>query len=184
MTDNTDEESREMTLHQMEQLAIDHMREGIHMVRSKGQIETAREMRNIAFSNIADLMYENTEGVLCLRNLNELPREVTASIKKIKVKRDRVRGKRTFDDEGNMTEGSADLTGEVVEIELWDKQGALAILLKHYGGFEIDNKQKAEGGASENLDLLLGAIAGQGMPLLVNNPDQDKDYDAVGEDEI
>ena len=178
------EESKELTLNELEDLALEHMREGIHTIRSKGQIECARELRGLAFSNIADLMYEDENGVLRLRDLNKLPRDVTASIKKIKVKRDRVKGPRTFDDEGNMTESHTDMTGEVVEIELWDKKGSLDTLMKHYGGFETDNKQKAEGGASENLDLLLGAIAGQGMPLLVNNPDQDKDYDAVGEDEI
>ena len=156
-----------MSLEEIEDLALKHMKNDLHVIRHRGQVEIAREMRAIATSNLADILYEDEDGILKMRSLNELPREVTAAIKKIKIKRDRVKGPRKFDDDGNLVPNHVDLTGEVVEIELWDKTGAQDKLMRHYGGYSEDNKQRGEAAGEAigaNLDLLMSAIGGQGLP--------------------
>jgi hypothetical protein len=168
MTDLTPQEATEqLTLEDLEELALKHMVSDVHVVRHRGQVEVAREMRAMAFSNIADLLYEDVDGVLKLRKLSELPREVTAAVKKIKLKRDRVRGPRTITEEGDVESEHVDMTGEVVEIELWDKNAPLDKLMRHYGGYALDNAQTKPGGERDHgvdLDQLMGAIAQRGVP--------------------
>ena len=158
-----------ISISEMEELVLKHEQEGINKIRSRGQIETARELRSVAFSNIADLMYEDDNGVMRMHKLTNLPRHVTASIKKIKIKRERVRGgQKIFDEYGDEEENYVDTSGEIVEIELWDKPGSLDKLMRHYGGYEADHKQKSEG-TVETLDLLLASISDAGAPSLDHN---------------
>lgn len=66
-----------------------------------------QEIARMAFANVQDL-YDD-RGML--KPINELPREVAATVQSVKV---------------NLTEGCA-----VQEVKLWDKKGSLELLGKH-----------------------------------------------------
>ncbi len=183
------EAAETMSLQELEDLALKHMGDDLHVIRHRGQVEIAREMRAVATSNIADILYEDARGVVRMKPLSELPRHVTAAIKKIKIKRDRVRKKAVvFDENGEIEPQHEDMTGEVVELELWDKNASLDKLMRHYGGYEEDNKQTAQGAsanAGADLDTLLSVIGGQGLPQLAA-PDLENEEDEIlpGEEDI
>ena len=162
-----DVEAREqsITLDEMEELVLKHQDEGLHKVRTRAQIEIAQELRNITHSDIADILFEDENGVLRLHKLTDLPSSITRTIKKIKLRRDRVRGPRVYDSDGEVEENYQDMSGEVVEIEFWDKISAADKLMRHYGGYETDNKQKGDANA-RSLDSLLASISDQGLPSL------------------
>ena len=176
------EASGQLTLQQLEDLALKHMVHDGNVVRHRGQVEVAREMRALATSNIADILYEDDAGVVRMRPLSSLPREVTAAIKKVKIKRDRV----------SKGDEHIDLTGEVVEIELWDKNGPLDKLMRHYGGYAEDNAQQAAANAGLNrgvdLDMLMGAIHAQGIPQprIIEHEEQPPEpfIDRAGEEDL
>lgn len=178
-----------LSLTEIEDLALKHMKHDNHVIRHRGQVEIARELRALATSNIADILEEDESGVIRVKALKDMPREVTAAIKKIKVKRDRIKAPKTINEDGDIVGGHQDLTGEVVEIELWDKTSALDKLMRHYGGYAEDNRQLAEANADSvgaNLDLLLGAISGQGLPQLKPEGmrDQSVEIDYDGEEDL
>jgi len=174
-----------ITLAEMEELVLKHQEEGIHKVRTRGQIEAANELRSVAYSDIADILEEDDQGNVRIRKLTELPLEVTRSIKKIKIRRERSNKARVYDEDGQVDPGS-DAVCELVEIELWDKMNALDKLMKHYGGYELDNKQKVDP-LQRSLDSLLTSISDAGLPKLTHDPyegepDPFDDYDEFEED--
>lgn len=163
----TDQIEKPITLAEMEELVVKHQEEGIHKVRSRGQIEAANELRMVAYSDMAELLEKDAAGNLRIKDLTELPIEVTRSIKKIKVRRERSSKPREYDGDGKSDD--PDTICELVEIELWDKMNALDKLMKHYGGYEMDNKQKVDP-LQRSLDSLLTSISDAGLPKLVHDP--------------
>jgi hypothetical protein len=160
-----------ITLAEMEELVVKHQEEGIHKVRSKGQLEAAAELRRVAYSDMRDILYTDKNGNMCIRELTELPPEITRTIKKIKVRRERSTKPRVYDEDGQADDGS-EVIGEIVEIELWDKMNALDKLMKHYGGYELDNAQKVDP-LQRSLDSLLTSISDEGLPKLKHDPYKD-----------
>ena len=176
----TDELENPITLSEMEELVLKHQEEGLHKIRTKGQIETANQLRELARSDIADLMYEDEEGNLRMHKLSDLPPEITRTIKKIKFKQENTRGKRIYDSDGNASGGDDSVTTGILEVEFWDKMGALDKLMRHYGGFEQDNKQKVDP-LSRKLDSLLTSISDTGLPKLTHDPYADDEVDPYDE---
>lgn len=177
------QEDTPITLADMEELVLKHQEEGIHKVRTRGQLEAANELRQVAYSDIANILYEDSDGNLKMRKLTDLPPEVTRSIKKIKVKQERTRN-RVYDSDGSEEESGG---GEIIEIELWDKMAALDKLMRHLGGYEQDNQQKKDP-MSRKLDSLLSSISDQGIssgrPMVGYENDPYEDVYSEDEDEI
>ena len=124
------EEENPITLAEMEELVMKHQEEGIHKVRSKGQLEAAAELRRVAYSDMRELLYKDDKGNMCIRDIVDLDPAITRTIKKIKVRRERSAKPRVYDEDGEAT--GEETFGEIVEIELWDKMNALDKLMKHY----------------------------------------------------
>lgn len=82
------------------------------------QDRTLEEIFSIATSDLTDVFSFSDGGNLVVRDLDDLPRHVTCTIKKIKVTRRK--------DSGGDWE-------DVLELELHDKVKALALLAQHQG---------------------------------------------------
>lgn len=99
--------------------AINRAREGV-----LNREEILRLDSEIADSNVVDLLETDGKGQLKLKPLAELPIHVQRSIKKVKL-----------------------TPGGSIDLEMHDKQGAIARLGKHYGlygGFAIDPQEPSD----------------------------------------
>ena len=89
-----------------------------------------KEMSLIAFSDLQD--YLTPDGRLAIRNLNELPPQITRAIKKVKFNK-------TFKVVGKKNE-KQEIIDEHCEFELYDKKSALEAMGKELGMF-IEKKE-------------------------------------------
>ena len=140
------------------QALFNELRDGdIHKVVDPQLKRVVDELGHIAFANVVDLWESETvinmdvpgdpqvATRLSLKNLTELPREITAAIQSVKINAD----------------------GEV-EIKMCDKQGALDKLMKHHGGYAKENEQKASA-HDKLLDMLFLGAEADGMPVPKSN---------------
>jgi len=115
----------------VEELQKDALRR--HMI---SQARTLEELVAIGFSNITDILTVDGDGRVTMKDLDEAPRHVTSSIKKMKLKRT------------NKPDGDFD---EILEIELHDKMTALKMLGTFQGLFE-----RQDGGDDEEKPVFTG----------------------------
>lgn len=112
-------------------LAMPKIKAEISRLRSEagefaGQVDLTRilaEISKIAFADPAELYGENGE----LKNPRQMPQHVRAALMGIDVSDINVGG---------------ETIGTIKKVKLNDKNKALDMLMKHMGGYEIDNKQK------------------------------------------
>ena len=92
--------------------------------------EIIKELENIGFSNVADLMEWNESGACFIKNSNELPREVSAAIESIQVEEAEIIM-------GKGTEGEKRVTKDVLKtkVKLHPKLPALIKLGIQHGLF-------------------------------------------------
>ena len=167
----------EMELAAFRQMLVDLEEDGLHENRTAELNKALAEIRSVGFANIQDFFeVDEGTGVVRLMPITSLPRQVAAGIKKIKIRREvaqRVQHGRFIDGMGNEVEDQVDaefvtMKSEIIEIELWDKMNALEKLMRHYGAYSEDNKQK-EGTGGQVLDLLFGSIGAKGLPAPGSN---------------
>ena len=140
-------------LQQMQELVDKHEQEGLHRIENKELRVVLDELKAIGLSNLIDLFEHNPfTGSLQVKKLEDIPREVMAGVKSIKVKRDRLDG---------------DLY-ETVEFTMHDKPGALDKLMRYYGAYAQDNAQKKSPG-EEMLEMVMSFIGSNGMPKIDDN---------------
>ena len=86
-----------------------------------------QEIAKLATVNVRDLY----DGEGRLIPIQDLPRHVTASISKIKVKMEK---------DGEDTNGNAQWS-EIREISFWDKKGSIELLMKHLNILGVEKKE-------------------------------------------
>ena len=111
---------------------------------------TLAEIAALAFSNVQDF-YTAQGG---LKRLADLPRHVTAAVKKVKAKEIKATSLET---------GEEVVIGHETELELHDKLGALKMVGQHAGLFAEDD---ATGAVRDFAQLLREARARMGKPAL------------------
>ncbi len=118
------------------------------------------EIESIAFANIADLyegrqifeecgldeegevQYQIMDRIL-LKDFTKLPREITAAIQSIKIKKER--------------------GGDVIEVKMYDKIGSLEKLMRYHGAYARESEQRKDENGSL-LDLLFNQVDNNGLP--------------------
>ena len=144
-----------------EQMLMEHRDEHADAYVDRDTRRLVSELEAVAFANIADLYegrqifeqcgfddegepeYQLMDRIL-LKDFTKLPREVTAAIKDIKIKRER--------------------SGDTVEIKMHDKLGSIDKLMRFHGAYARENEQK-KSSVDSFLDSLLGAVNAQGLPV-------------------
>lgn len=96
------------------------------------QENTLREIADMAFSNITDVLNVDDKGNLYVQDLKELPRHVQAMIKKIHIT--------------NTTKGKGDdkYTEQRINLEFHGKERPLEMLAKHFGVLKEDGSDKGQ----------------------------------------
>ena len=108
---------------------------------------------NVALADPLDLFEEDSEGELVLRKLKDVPYKTRIAIAGIKAK---VISLKTL-------EGVSEKV-EIVEIKLNDRVSALDKLMKHFGEYDEDNKQKVPTTQAE-IDALKERLRSRGVDL-------------------
>lgn len=88
--------------------------------RTVSQDRIIEEIVSVALSDLADVLTVTESDLVNVKTLDSLPRHVTSAVRKIKLSRRQVAGKK-------------DKWEEVLEIELHDKVKALGLLAQHLG---------------------------------------------------
>lgn len=96
-------------------------------------VKTVKEYSKLAFSNIKDYMNIEDDEVY-FKNFDEIPEEQLAAVESVKVMRKVIKGKGDDDD----------VELQQIQFKLHSKTTALDAIMKHLGGFEKDNTQKAD----------------------------------------
>ena len=150
----------------MQQLLLKHEKSDLHRVEDPDLARCLSELRTLAHSNIIDVFQSeqvmeyigvddngkdvyNTRQQMSVKDLNTLPRELTACIQQIDIKP-------TPD-------------GDIIRIRMYDKQIALDKLLRFHGAYKRDNEQQANDQNHGVMDLLLSAIGSDGLPTIQDN---------------
>lgn len=94
--------------------------------------KTVKEMSIIAFSDIADFVNIDEEGTITIKSIDSMDEVKRRAIESVKV---RVTTSGKGDDKYSTCQ---------TELKLCSKLGALDDIMKHLGGYEKDNKQKAQ----------------------------------------
>jgi len=145
-------EQEKSVLNEMQELVDRHEQEGLNTIENRELRLVLNEVRAIGLSNLIDMFEVNADGSFQVKRLTEIPREVMAGVKSIKVKRDRLDG---------------DIT-ETIEFVMHDKLGALDKLLRYHGAYAVDNSQK-QSGSDKMLDMIVGYVGSQGLPKIEDN---------------
>lgn len=90
--------------------------------------EVLQELHHLGMARASDLYDKKGE----LLSLEDMPERARAAIKSFKVTRKIVDGGK----------GKKPTTLEITDIEFHDKKGAIDMLMKHLGQYELDNNQK------------------------------------------
>ena len=89
-----------------------------------------QEIERIAFSNIRDLVAESDDGHITFRPPEQMSDDASASVSSIKITERR--------------NPKGIVTNICVEIKMWDKVKALALLARHHNMFEADNTRSID----------------------------------------
>ena len=145
----------------MQQLLLKHEKTDLHRVEDPDLERVLKELRNIGHSNIIDVftaenvmqyigvdddgndVYNNRQRIT-IKDLHDLPREVTACIQQLDVKHGP--------------------EGDTIRVKMYDKQIALDKLMKFHGAYMRDNEQQAKDHNHGVMDLLLASIGAEGLP--------------------
>lgn len=142
----------ESTLNQMQALVDRHEQEGLNTLENHELRLALQEIRSIGLSNIIDMFEKKPDGTIQVKNLMDIPREVMAGVKSIKIKRDALDGAIT----------------ETVEFVMHDKLSALDKILRYHGAYAVDNGQK-KSSTDKMLDMIVGYVGAQGLPTITDN---------------
>lgn len=149
----------------MQQLLLKHEDTQLHRVEDPDLERVLKELRNIAHTNIADVFKseevmeyigEDADGAavhrkvtrLGVRDLDTLPRDITACIQSIKC--------------------TSTPRGDVIEVKMYDKLVSLDKLMRFHGAYMRDNEQQSKK-SDGIMDLLLASIGSSGLPIITNN---------------
>ena len=150
----------------MQQLLLKHEKTDLHRVEDPDLERVLAELRNIGHSNIIDVfssetvmeyigvddngndVYNNRQRIT-IKDLHDLPREVTANIQQLDVKHGP--------------------EGDTIRVKMYDKQIALDKLMKFHGAYARDNEQQAKDHNHGVMDLLLASIGAEGLPEIQDN---------------
>lgn len=114
--------------------AIEQVEKGLATRFINTKEKVLKEMSILAFSDIGDFLTE--EGDIKVKNLKELPPQITRCIRKIRMhKKSRILGKKTLD--GNMGD---EIIEQHIDLELYDKKAALDRMGQQVGIF-VDRKE-------------------------------------------
>lgn len=141
--------SEQEAINNAQDLILKHEAADGNDIVSKELSSVLTELRTIGFSNIADVFQTTPFGVR-IQSPDQLPRAVSAAIKSVKIKR-HVEGR-----------GENAEEFEMMEIQFYDKLGALEKLMRYHGGYAKEKEQ--EGNAvMEAMKMMMGVTARKGL---------------------
>lgn len=132
----------------MKELVRKHERETAHLVENAELDIILSEIRAVALANIVDL-FETRGGAMYIKDLESLPRHVSAGIASIQVKRDKIDGE----------------IFEIIDFKMHPKMPAANMLMRYHGAYEKDNEQRGV----DSMDMLLSYIGGSGISEIEDN---------------